>query len=174
MAPEFCAPRWRPMLDFEPEPSVRRVVFICAPHRGSNTANRFVGRLASMLVRRPGDIETLHAEAIRLNGPDVFTPAYRRRPPSSIDNLEPESPILQMLSRHPLPPGVPVPLDHRQPRPGPTPPALWTDGVVSYGSVHLAGAQSEILVKHGHSANVTPEATAEVHRILRLHLGFVR
>ena len=159
------------MLYFEPEPSVRRVVFICAPHRGSNTTNRFIGRLTSMLVRRPGDIETLHAEAIRLNGPDVFTPAYRRRPPSSIDNLEPESPILKMLSSHPssgypyhsiignLVPHTPPAVDRRR-------------GFLRQCA--LDGAQSEIIVKHSHSANVTPEATAEVHRILRLHLGFMR
>ncbi len=50
------------------------------------------------------------------------------------------------------------------------PPGLWSDGVVSYKSAHLEGARSEIMIRHNHFANDTPEATAEVHRILRLHL----
>ena len=49
-----------------------------------------------------------------------------------------------------------------------------TDGIVAYESAHLDGAQSELVVRHNHFANVTPEATAEVHRILRLHLDVTR
>jgi hypothetical protein len=43
--------------------------------------------------------------------------------------------------------------------------------VVSYESAHLDGARSEIMVRHDHFANNTPEAAAEVRRILRLHVG---
>jgi pimeloyl-ACP methyl ester carboxylesterase len=94
------------LLYFEPEPSIRRVVFIAAPHRGSNTANRLIGRLSSALVNRPARIEKMHAEIIRSNGADVFTPAFRRRAPSSIDNLEWNSPILRILSELPVADGV--------------------------------------------------------------------
>ena len=51
------------------------------------------------------------------------------------------------------------------------PPGLWTDGVVAYESTHLDGAESEIMVRHNHFVNDTTEATLEVQRILRLHLG---
>jgi hypothetical protein len=47
----------------------------------------------------------------------------------------------------------------------------WTDGGVSYESAHLEGAASEIMIRHNHFANDTPEAAAEVRRILRLHVG---
>jgi hypothetical protein len=159
-----------PMLRFEPEPSIRRAVFICAPHRGSNAANRLIGRVGSLLVRRPGEIEATHAEIVRWNGPDVFTPWYRRLPPSSIDNLEPESPILKALSGLPIAPDIPYHSVVANLFPH-APPGLWTDGVVSYDSAHLDGARSELVVKGNHFANDTPEATAEVRRILRLHLG---
>ena len=52
------------------------------------------------------------------------------------------------------------------------PPRLWTDGVVSYESAHLDGAESEVMVRHNHFVNDTIEATREVHRVLNIHLGF--
>jgi pimeloyl-ACP methyl ester carboxylesterase len=161
------------LIYFEPERSIRRVVFIAAPHRGSNTANQLIGRLGSMLVRRPGDLDALHAEIVALNGPDVLQPFYRRRPPSSIDNLAWESPILKALSELPMAPGVPYHSIVANLFPE-GPPSLWTDGVVSYESAHLDRSESEIMIQHNHFANDTPEATAEVRRILRLHLGAER
>ena len=100
----------------------------------------------------------------------MFQPAYRRRAPNSIDNLAWESPILKALSALPITPGVPYHSVVANLFPD-GPPRLWTDGVVSYESAHLDGAESEMMVRHNHFANDTPEAAAEVRRILRLHLG---
>lgn len=47
---------------------------------------------------------------------------------------------------------------------------LVNDGIVPYKSAHLEGAQSEIILKGGHSIQETPEAVLELRRILRLHL----
>ncbi|MFO0949806.1 MAG: alpha/beta fold hydrolase [Isosphaeraceae bacterium] len=160
----------REIFYFEPVPSVRRAVFIAAPHRGSNTANQLLGRTASALVRRADDINELHAEILRLNGPEVVQPFYRNRPPSSVDNLEWNSPILRTLAELPRAPGVPCHSIVANLFPA-APPRFWTDGVVSYESAHLDDVESEVMVRHNHFANDTPEATAEVHRILRLHVG---
>jgi hypothetical protein len=169
MSPETRAAASR-LLYFEPEPSIRRAVFIAAPHRGSNTANQLIGRFSSGLVARRGVADRLHDEIIALNGPDVFQPAYRNRPPNSIDNLTWDSPILKALSELPIDPGVPYHSIVANLVPS-APPRFWTDGVVSYESAHLDGARSEIMVRHDHFANDTPEAAAEVRRILRLHVG---
>ncbi|MFO0908108.1 MAG: alpha/beta hydrolase [Isosphaeraceae bacterium] len=156
-------------LYFEREPSVRRLIFIAAPHRGSNTANQFIGRFGSALVRRPSEFESIHEEVVSLNGREVLQPFFQRRAPSSIDNLEWESPILQALARLPIPADIPYHsivanlTPHLSPR-------YWTDGVVSYESAHLDGAESEVMVHYNHFANGTRDATSEVHRILRLHL----
>ncbi|MDG3004990.1 alpha/beta fold hydrolase [Paludisphaera mucosa] len=155
---------------FEPEPSIRRVVFVAAPHRGSNTANQVVGRLSSSLISRAGAPQALHAEVLALNGPDVLQPAYRRRPPTSIDNLEWESPILTALSELRIAPGVPYHSIVANLFPE-APPRFWTDGVVPYESAHVEGAESEIMIRGSHLINDAPEAAAEVRRILRLHLG---
>ncbi len=158
------------MLYFEPEPSVRRVVYIASPHRGSNTANRAIGRISSALVSRPEQIEKMHTEIIEMNGEQVFLPEFRRRPPNSIDNLEWNSPILKTLSGLPIAPGVEYHSIVATMWPM-APRSMWTDGVVSYESAHRDGAASELVVKHNHLANETPEAAQEVRRILRLHAG---
>ena len=159
-------------LFFEPEPSIRRVVFIAAPHHGSNTANQWIGRLGSALIRRPGALAAIHDEINALNGREVFQPFYRSGPPSSIDNLAWDSPILKTLSELPMAPGMPYHSIVANLFPD-GPPRFWTDGVVSYESAHLDGAESEVMVRHNHFVNDTIEATAEVHRILKLHLDFV-
>jgi pimeloyl-ACP methyl ester carboxylesterase len=157
-------------LVFEPEPSIRRTVFIAAPHHGSNAANRLIGRLGSTLIRRPGALAAIHDEISALNGPEVWQPFYRSGPPSSIDNLAWDSPILKTLSELPIAPGVPYHSIVANLFPD-APPRFWTDGVVPYESAHLDGAQSEVMVRHNHFVNDTIEVTREVHRILRLHVG---
>ena len=156
-------------LYFEPEPSIRRAIFLAAPHRGSNAANQWVGRLASALIQRPTAFASLHAEILALNGRDVFQPEFQDRPPSGVDNLEWDSPILQALAKLPIPPDIPYHSVVATLVPN-APTRLRTDGVVRYESAHLEGAASEVVVRHNHFVDRTPEAAAEVHRILRLHV----
>jgi pimeloyl-ACP methyl ester carboxylesterase len=159
------------IFNFEPEPAVRRVVFIATPHRGANMANRVIGRVSSALVRRSPRIREMREAIEADNGIEVFQPEYRRRMLSSIDNLEWDSPTLKTLARLPLAPGVPYHsivgnISHRDDL------DRVTDGVVSYESAHFDGAESEVLVPYRHSrCTAKPEPIAEVRRILQLHLG---
>ena len=146
------------------------MVFIAAPHRGSNTANRMIGRLSSSLVARRGAPQAFHGEIVALNGEDVFQPAYRRRAPNGIDNLAWESPILKALSELPITPESPTTRSSRtssltaHPASGPT--------VSSpLRAPTLTAPSPQMMVRHNHFANDTPEAAVEVRRILRLHLG---
>jgi pimeloyl-ACP methyl ester carboxylesterase len=159
-----------PLLRFEPVPSIRRAVFLAAPHRGSNVANQLLGRVTTALVRREPELKALHAEVVAQNGRDVFQPRFRRKLPSSVDNLEWESPTLRTLEALPSAPGVPyhsiIPtLAPGGPRP------LQTDGIVSYTSAHLDGAASEVVIQGTHFCTGLSPAGAEVARILRLHAG---
>ena len=45
------------------------------------------------------------------------------------------------------------------------------DGVVEYKSAHIDGVESELIVRSGHSTQVTPETIEEVRRILYKHAG---
>ena len=46
-----------------------------------------------------------------------------------------------------------------------------SDGVVRYRSAHLEGAESELVVRSGHSVQSNPEAIEEIRRILLEHAG---
>ncbi|WP_169980055.1 esterase/lipase family protein [Tautonia rosea] len=162
--------RLEQLLYFEPVPSIRRAVFIMAPHRGSNVASGLIGRVTTALVQRTREIELYRDEIIGLNGPEVFSPVFQRRPPSSIDNLEPESPILKVLAELPMDPSVPYHsvIGNLFPE---APPARWSDGVVPVASAQLDGAVSELVVRKSHFGANSPEVVAEVRRILHLHLN---
>lgn len=65
-----------------------------------------------------------------------------------------------------LAPKVPFHSIIGQQRPGP--PEGGSDGVVTYASSHLDGAESELVVRSGHRLLNNPDATRQVIRILRL------
>jgi len=145
-------------------------VFIACPHRGSNTANRAIGRLTSALVRPSSEIAALRSAVTALNGLEIFQPTYRTRMMSSLDNLEPESPVLQTLASLPITPGVPYHSIIGNISPSPNL-SNWTDGVVRYESARLDGATSELVVPHTHSSITgKPLVVAEVSRLLKQHL----
>ena len=156
---------------FEPEPSIRRVVFIATPHRGANMANRVIGRVSSVLIRRSPRIRELRESIEEANGPEVFQPTYRDRMLSSIDNLEWDSPVLKTLATLPLAPGVPYhSIVGNVTRRGDL--DRVTDGIVNYSSAHFDGSESELMVPYFHTLCTTkPEPIAEVQRILYLHIG---
>jgi pimeloyl-ACP methyl ester carboxylesterase len=161
----------RSIFFFEPEPTIRRAVFIAAPHQGSELANRLLGRLSSALVRPSKRIAELRDAVIAQNGLEVLRPEYRRRMINSIDNLEWESPMLQALAALPLAPGIPYHSIIGNINPiGDS--SRWNDGVVRFASAHLDGAVSEAIVPYTHSGCTKgPQSIAEVRRILFLHLG---
>jgi hypothetical protein len=89
------------VLFFEPQPNVRRVIFLAVPHGGSSFAARPVGRIGSVLARTDDVRSERHARLIADN-PGVFAPEVERRLPTSIDMLAPNNPILQAVRRLPL------------------------------------------------------------------------
>ena len=152
---------------FHPLPFVNRVVFIATPHRGSVLAALGVGRLASLTVRQPPEMEAIHAEAVRLN-PGAFHPDYERRLPTSVDLLRPSSSILQAVERLRPPCWVTthavVGVAHHSLAGG-------DDCVVPAASAHTTGAVSEITVPASHTrVHHHPQTIAEVQRILLQHL----
>ena len=164
-----ASPKTRAMLVnsmiFRPLPFIRRVVFVATPHRGSPLADQFVGRTIASFVKRTSDMAELSKELVELNGPDLIAPEFRDIPFNAVSNLRTDSPILKALNQIPISPKVPY--HSIIPQIGG---ALPTDGVVLYGSSHLDGAESEAIVSGSHFAMPNPSVTAEVKRILLLHL----
>ena len=153
-------------LIFQHRPEVGRVIFISGPHRGSDLASNWIGRLASSLVHAPttllkvGEelrgVTTLDAGALKLG-----------RIPNSVDTLAPNNRFVKGINAIPITPGIPYHSIIGDRGRGDTPNS--SDGVVPYWSSHLDGAQSELIVPSNHSAHQNPQAIEEVRRILKLH-----
>ena len=91
---------------------------------------------------------------------------------TGIENLRPDSPMLNLLNQLPMDPEIPYHSIIGNNKAAFTPGG--TDGVVPYWSSHLDHSRSEFIVKSGHSSHRTPLAIQEVRQILRLHAGFVQ
>jgi len=151
---------------FQANPRIKRVVFICTPHRGSEMASSGLGRFGTSLIALPLNIASAmkdvltSAELVKLTG-------SAKRLPNSITGLKPSNPALPVVNSAP----ITVPYNSiigNRGKPGPL--ADSTDGVVPYWSSHLDGAQSEVIVPGPHGACELPQTIAELDRILRLYL----
>jgi len=160
-------------LIFNHRPEVGRVIFISGPHRGSEMATGWVGRLASRLIKSPAMLLKIGTEVKSAMLQDS-TILRLGSVPNSVDTLAPNNRFVKLINTVPLTPGIPYDSimgdrgkggnkDH-------TPPVS-TDGIVPYWSSHLDGAQSELIVPSNHSAHQNPQAIAEVRRILRESAG---
>jgi pimeloyl-ACP methyl ester carboxylesterase len=150
-------------LIFDANPRVRRIVFICVPHRGSNLATAWVGSIGAGLIRLPADVVSGFGNAIV--APLRQTGGLKRLP-TGINGLSPRSPVLRGLDTLAIhAPYHSIIGDRGR---GDTPNS--SDGVVPYWSSHLAGADSELIVPGPHGAYKLPQTVAELKRILRLDL----
>ncbi len=155
------------MAFLEPLPYVDRLVFIATPHRGSYLASsRIVQRLASRLIRLPGDVLEISTDITGL-GKYSRPGLVANRMPTSIDNMSPGNPFIQAVSELDVAADVPyhsiIPLypgDSREDG---------GDGVVKFASAHIDNAASELVIPGGHTTLSDPRTIEEVRRILTLH-----
>jgi len=150
---------------FKANPRIKRVVFICTPHRGSKMASAGIGELAIKLISLPVDLVTTIKSEIP---EETLRKINNGRLPNSVSNLAPNAPYLAVLKREPIQAPYHSIIGNRG-KPGPL--ADSSDGVVPYWSSHLDGAQSEVIVPGPHGACQLPQTIAELDRILRLNLG---
>ena len=150
---------------FKANPRIKRVVFICTPHRGSKMASGGIGELAIKLISLPVDLTT----TIKSEIPEATLRKINNgRLPNSVSNLKPSAPYLRVLNEEPIQAPYHSIIGNRG-KPGPI--AESTDGVVPYWSSHLDGAKSECIVPGPHGACQLPQTITELDRILRLNLG---
>ncbi len=156
-------------LIFNHRPEVERVIFMSTPHRGSELAVNWIGRIAGSLVRIPLTVAsvplTVVSSAVTNNA--AAAPLPLKRLPNSIDTLSPKNRFVLAVNKIPITPGIPYHSIIGDRGRGDTPNS--SDGVVAYWSSHLDGAQSELIVPSNHSSPRNPQAIAEVKRILRLN-----
>jgi pimeloyl-ACP methyl ester carboxylesterase len=158
---------------FKPSPSVRRVVTIGTPHRGSYFANPITRTFTRTVSQLPTMVVDTKRQLMRDN-PDLLHDCAMMSIETGVDSLIPDSPYLPLMLE--------------------SPPAPWVtynniigivgeedvlgrisgeegDGVVALSSARIPGVESEITVPAGHtSIHRHPKAIREVTRILCTHL----
>jgi pimeloyl-ACP methyl ester carboxylesterase len=151
---------------FNANPRIKRVVFICTPHRGSDMASGGLGRFAISVITLPAQLATVMKDSLT-SGELVQLTGSSKRLPNSVWGLKPTNPALPVVNEARI--SVPYhSIIGNRGKPGPL--ADSSDGVVAYWSSHLNGAQSEVIVPGPHGSCALPQTIAELDRILRLHL----
>jgi pimeloyl-ACP methyl ester carboxylesterase len=156
---------------FDPSPSIRRVVTIGTPHRGSQFANRTTRWLGHKLITLPAQMLMGRQQLLAMNK-GFFRPDSPIEITTSIDSLAPESPILPaLLTAQPGPWLAYHNVVGREPDLG------WRrwfvddgDGVVSLASARLDDMpqlRSQIFVPSDHvNVHRHPQSILEVRRVL--------
>ena len=155
-------------LIFNHRPEVQRVMFISTPHRGSEFAAGWIGRIGAALVKTPERFTSAYSATKPLLIADSAARPLNRMP-NSVDTLEPNDRFVQAIDKLPIAPGIPYHsiMGDRGRRDTPNS----SDGIVPYWSSHLDGAKSELIVNSDHGAQYNPDAIREVERILKLNLS---
>jgi pimeloyl-ACP methyl ester carboxylesterase len=157
------------MLFLKPLPFVKRVVFICAPHRGSYMAGGFVRRLAQRFVSLPGNLVARGQNALELMKGSESAKFLGGKLPTSLDGMSPKNPTLLAMADIPVSPPIKahsiVAID------GEEQPPEGGDGIVKYTSAHVDYGESEFIVRSYHSCLNKPETIEELRRILHEHLA---
>ena len=160
-------------LIFNHRPDISRVILASASLHGSYMATNFFGRMGAKIIGVPPALATAREEVAAVRKPDADG-GKKKRVPNSIEGLNPDNPFLHAVNNIPPTKGIPYHSiigdrgkggnkDHTKPES--------TDGIVSYWSSHIDGAESEIIIPSNHWSNQHPQGIAEVKRILHLHLG---
>jgi pimeloyl-ACP methyl ester carboxylesterase len=153
-------------LVFNANPRIKRVVFICAPHRGSKLAISPMAELAMRLITLPSNV----AGAIKQMGPELAQVRGLQDRPNVGTGLSPNNPALKTMNTVPIQAPYHSIIGNRG-KPGPL--AESSDGIVPYWSSHEDKALSEVIVPGQHGLVNYPQNIAELKGILHLHLKTV-
>jgi pimeloyl-ACP methyl ester carboxylesterase len=168
--------RVRESLFFQPNPSVRRVITVGTPHRGSNFSNNTTQWISSKLIRLPRDLFG-GQQALFKENRELIRDDRLLKIETSIDSLAPDSPFFPVMLTSQRAPWVKyhniVGLVKEEGIFGKL--AAGSDGVVTYESAKMDDVESELVVSADHSSVQShPLAVLEVRRILLAHLAELR
>ncbi|BDS07282.1 hypothetical protein NT6N_23220 [Oceaniferula spumae] len=154
-----------------PFPSMlNRAVFIATPHRGSQMANGWIGRIVISLIQIPEKVLKLDpvdaARSLTALGRTILLDDDLS---NGVRSLRNNNPALGLIRSSPIVSSIPYHSIIGDRGRGDTPDS--SDGVVAYRSSHLEGAKSEVIVPSGHSAHANPKAIQELRRILHANLS---
>lgn len=152
-------------ITFKANPRIKRVVFVCTPHRGSDMASSGPGKLGISLITLPLTVATSMKDALTSQELAQLTGSSKHLP-NSVWGLKPTNPALPVVNNAPMTVPYHSIIGDRGKNNSPNS----TDGVVAYWSSHLDGAKSEKIVPGPHGSTGLPQTITELGRILKLHL----
>ena len=157
-------------LIFKPLPFIDRVVFMSTPHRGAEMTHWAIMKIAVKFITLPlGFLECMLdiEKNAEINEEVLMGKSIKNI--HGVDGLDPNNRVTQHLADVPIQVKYHSILGNKQ-KAGEI---GGTDGIVSYGSAHLDGAESEIIIKSGHNTQKQPAGIKEIRRILLEHLKSV-
>lgn len=156
------------MFYFSPNPDVNEVVFVCVPHKGSDLATNWIGKIGRTLARLPVTIITTSANVLTLNA-DALAADVSVRPGTSIDSLSPGGKFARTLDTLPMSRRVEkYSIIGNRGKAGPLEKS--SDGVVPYWSSHIDGVP-ETIIPSTHSGTEHPQCAIRIKEILHQKLG---
>ena len=159
-------------LKMQPIANFDRAIFLAAPHRGTDYADRWFTLAARKIIRLPATFLTTLADTLTSDDVDLkdfvktLTNDVIQNGPS---DLSKKSKFMELTANIPPEKGLVFHSIMGNITKSDDPNVI-TDGIVPYKSAHLDGAVSEKIIHGGHSIQETPEAILELRRILRQHL----
>jgi pimeloyl-ACP methyl ester carboxylesterase len=152
-----------------PLPQVRSVIFIATPQHGSFAAENPIGQFLALLVTPGARIMSALKDLTEDNTDNLRISSGSAPFSSSIWSMSPSNPFLQTFATIPVSPRVQAHSIIAVEGDGPV--ETGDDGVVSYRSAHIPEAETEVVIRSGHSLQSNPETVREVRRILLQHLA---
>ena len=165
-------PVFNARLNIQSVPNFNRAIFISAPHRGTDYADRWFTRAARKVIKLPGAFLGALADSVdekNLNPKKILKDIDGGLIQNGPSDLSHNSKFTQ-LTENVMPKKGMIYHSIMGNITNSNDPDIMTDGIVPYRSSHLDGAVSEKIIKGGHSIHETPEAVLELRRILKLHL----
>ncbi len=149
---------------FKPLPCVSRVIFIATPHRGSYRNTQFVQRVLNSFITIPREMADDFAGVMKLKDTVKLPASVRNGVPSSLAGMATDNPFMLTLADIPVASNVKA--NSIIAIQGTDQPPKGNDGAVGYTSAHVDYAESEFIVRSGHSCQDNPLTIEEVRRIL--------
>lgn len=170
--PEDARDRLVSNLYFRPNQSIKRVVTIGTPHRGSNFANDYTRWLASRVISLP-QIALATGQSLARENPGFFRDTKLLTASNAIDSLAPDSPIFPVMMRAKKAEGVKyhniIGVVEKRGIFGKS--TKKGDGIVELASAKMEDVESEVIINAEHTTiHTTDKAILEVRRILLEHL----
>ena len=159
-------------LRLKPITNFNRAIFLAAPHKGTEFADRWFTLAARKIIRLPTAFLSAFADTLQQHEVDLKNLTKEighgviQNGPSDLSKNSKFTQLTENIlpvkgfKYHSIIGNNTDSTEHQ----------LMNDDVVHYNSAHLDGAVSEKIIKGGHSIQETPEAVLELRRILRLHL----